>query len=118
VAFALGSVTGNGGMTVSKVGKKLRLPSRAVYFLIGEKDGAGEPFLRSCGQVRHMGVMRPLVDPDEVENFSSKYRKLIEIVDYKSRNLPRVREELRSKGIFPVWDSGDVGAEIYRISDL
>lgn len=62
--------------------------------------------------------MRPLVDPDEVENFSSKYRKLIEIVDYKSRNLPRVREELRSKGIFPVWDSGDVGAEIYRISDL
>ena len=80
------------------------MPSRAVYFLIGEKDGAEEPFLRSCGQVRHMGVMRPLVDPDEVENFSSKYRKLIEIVDYKSRNLPRVREELRSKGIFPVWD--------------
>lgn len=42
MAFALGSVTGNGGMTVSKVGKKAKIAEpRCIFFDWGKGWGRG-----------------------------------------------------------------------------
>ncbi len=118
VAFKLGSKTGQIGMTVSAAARELGVAAGAVHFLLRTKGRDGNPMLRTCGQVRHMGIMRAVVDRDSFELFKVHFRKLSHIEGYWSREPNRLRSELLARGVRPAWDPAIAEAEFYRVSEI
>ena len=118
VAFALGLQTGKMGVTISETAKELKLENDAVEFLTSLQKNDGKAFLNVCGHVRHMGEMRPLIDPASLDEFKSNFRKLLQITGYRKLRARDLRAELRARGVFPIVDPDLIGAEFYRLSDL
>ncbi|SDW36849.1 TniQ protein [Sulfitobacter pontiacus] len=118
VAYKLGARTGEGGMTVSATSKALGVSAETVEFLLIAEEGKGETPLKVSGRVRHMGVMRNLVDQDSVTRFKERYRKLSSIEGYWGGDPNRLRTNLQARGVFPVWNPADANAEFYRIADI
>ena len=86
--------------------------------LVGLPVCFGKAFLNVCGHVRHMGEMRPLIDPASLDEFKSNFRKLLQITGYRKLRARDLRAELRARGVFPIVDPDLIGAEFYRLSDL
>jgi len=118
VASLLGAQGGEEGVTISRAAKELGVRTDVVRFLLRTQEPTGVPALRKCGQIRHMGVMRDLVDPVSLNRFRSLYRKLSEIDGFVGREPERLRSRLKAKGVHPVWDPGRAGAEFYRLRAL
>ncbi|UWQ25702.1 TniQ family protein [Leisingera aquaemixtae] len=118
VAIKLGVQTGETGVTISNTARELGVHLDVVRFLLQAQGDEGQPVLKTCGQYRHMGIMRDLVDPGSLDVFRKHYRKLSEIEGFWVRDPGRLRSELATKGIQPMWDPDLAGAEFYRASDL
>lgn len=118
VSAKSGGRTGAPGLTVSQASRELKVESETVNFLLQTMGPDGQPMLKSCGQVRHMGIMRDLIDRESVQQFKVHYRKLSMIDGYWFREPDRLRSQLARNGVKPVWDPGVAGAEFYSVCDI
>ncbi len=118
VAKKLGVKAGQPGLTISEASREILVPTKTVRFLLRASDPDGHSALKSCGQVRHMGKMHDLVDQESLRVFKARYRKLSQIDGFWVRDPDRLRNELASRGLRPMWDPEVAGAEFYRVSDL
>ncbi|WP_120502401.1 TniQ family protein [Roseovarius sp. EL26] len=118
VAAKLGVLEGKPGMTLSETARTLGLSSRTVEFLMQASPNGEAPVLQICGQFRHMGKFRKLVDPCSITKFRLGFRRLTDVA--KNLNLPKpvARKTLQENGVLPVWDPKNLGSEIYRRQDL
>lgn len=110
--------TGSEGLTISKASRELGVSYETVCFLLEATDLVGEQVLESCGQVRHMGLMRDIVDPGSVQKFKERYRTLFMIGGSNRKRADRLRSKLADKGIKPAWPPDVAGAEFYRVCDI
>ncbi|SHK47672.1 TniQ protein [Shimia gijangensis] len=110
--------TGKAGVTISDAARELKLTSQAVSYILSTKDKENQPYLKTCGQLRHMGTMRDLIDPSSLDEFKTTYKKLSDFCDRRPNKMSRKREELAARGVFPEWKERAVRAEFYRLSDL
>lgn len=118
IAVKTGGRTGSPGLTVSQASMELMVEGETVKFLLRTMGADGEPMLKTCGQVRHMGIMRDVIDCESVQKFKDRYCKLSAIDGYWSREPERLRSQLALNGITPVWDPGVAGAEFYRVCEI
>lgn len=117
VAKQVGAKTGTLGMTISATARGLGVTAETVQLLLKCSDG-DQGALELSGQVRHMGVMRDLVDRGSVARFKKRYLKLSLIDGYWAGDPDRLRTKLARMDILPVWEPTMVKAEFYRLSDL
>lgn len=117
VAEQVGAKTGKLGMTVSATARALGVTAETVQLLLNCSDG-DQGALELSGQVRHMGIMRDLVDQDSVTRFKKRYLKLSLIDGFWAGDPDRLRAKLARMDILPVWEPTMVNAEFYRLSDL
>lgn len=118
VGRRLGRRTGLPGKSITDVGRELGLSATSVGLLLRQRPDSMDPVLRVCGQTRHIGKMRDLVDPASLDLFKAEFMKIKEVAARMSNTDPDARNKLRTRGIFPVWDPKTIGAEFYRISEL
>ncbi|AYE86129.1 hypothetical protein B5M07_08380 [Sulfitobacter sp. D7] len=95
----------------------LGVTAETVQLLLNCSDG-DQGALELSGQVRHMGIMRDLVDQDSVTRFKKRYLKLSLIDGFWAGDPDRLRTKLARMDILPVWEPTMVKAEFYRLSDL
>lgn len=118
VGRKLGCRVGNIGISVTKAARTLGLSAYSVGALLRTPSGETDPYLFICGQTRHMGQMRDLVDPVSVKRFQASFQKISAIAERMKVTVPAARKSLLDKGILPVWDPQAIGVELYRTSDL
>lgn len=111
VASLLGRQSGSTGISMSETARVLGLSARAVEYLLNKGPEDGDPALTICGQVRHMGQMRDMVDPVAVEKFQRDFRKLTLIAEDFDATVSAARDLLASTGLRPAWDPEKLGAE-------
>ncbi|MVO18382.1 TniQ family protein [Parasedimentitalea huanghaiensis] len=110
--------TGKPGVTISDTARELKLSSQAVTYILSTTNKEGRPYLKKCGQLRHMGAMRDLIDPKSLDEFKATYKKLSDVCERKPTKMRKLREELELKGIAPEWDPRSVRAEFFKTVDL
>lgn len=118
VAMKLGVRNGCRGVTITETARSLGLSMRSVEQLLNADTSSETPALRACGQVRHMGRMRNLVDPESIAIFRSTFQRVSDVAADLGKSVQEARTHLEGKGVFPVWDTEKIGAEIYRVADI
>ncbi len=118
VGRKLGVRTGSPGISISDTARVLGLSLISIEVLLGKTTDEREPVLRVCGQTRHMGQMRNLVDPVSVERFKASFQKISVIAEKMSVTVPTARKVLSERDVFPAWDPKEIGAEFYRTTEI
>lgn len=118
VGRKLGQRTGLAGHSITATARKLGLSAASVGALLRTPSGDLDPILKVCGQSRHFGHMREMVDLESVDQFKTRYLKISEVAANMSTTVPEARKKLKAKGAFPVCDPKAVLVELYRSSDI
>ncbi len=89
--------TGAAGVSISDAARELKLTTHAVKHILSARDDEGQPYLKTCGQFRHMGTMRDLIEPVTLDDFKSKFKKLSDVCGRMPTKIRKLREDLASR---------------------
>ncbi|MGY3582102.1 hypothetical protein ACVIGB_000975 [Bradyrhizobium sp. USDA 4341] len=103
----------HGGISLRDVSVRLGTKDRVVQALVDARLLAG---LEAINPVNH--CPQTVVTPDEVERFRSTYISLNDLARAAGKGLPRVKQELKARGIQPAFRPKLIGATFYVLEEV